>query len=73
MTIKRIKFKNVIVESFFDERRGRWRLLRYNKGSSQAETFYNDQNQMMEWETEREAWDWFLQQPFAFKVGGQHE
>ena len=40
------------VISFYDEKRLKWRLLWGD------ETFYNDQNQMMEWDTEQEAMDW---------------
>lgn len=40
------------VISFYDERRAKWRLLWGD------ETFYNDQNQMLEWDTEQEAIDW---------------
>lgn len=38
--------------TFYDKRRLKWRLLWGN------ETFYNDQNQMLEWDTEQDALDW---------------
>lgn len=40
------------VYAFFDEKRWRWRLLRGN------ETFYNEQNQMIEFDTIDEAVTW---------------
>ena len=41
-----------IITTFFDVRRGRWRLLWGN------ETFYNELNQMIEFDTEGEAKEW---------------
>ena len=36
--------------TFYDKRRELWRIL-----NNARETFYNDKNEMMEWETEGEA------------------
>lgn len=50
------------VKTFFDESRDRWRLIR-----DERQTYYDDQNQMMEWPTEQEAIDWLEQN---FDMGG---
>ena len=41
---------NWTITTLYDERRKKWRLLINNR-----ETIYNIKNEMMEWETEKEA------------------
>ena len=53
-----------IITTFFDERRGMWRLLWGN------ETFYDDKNQMIEFSSEREALDWWALSILVSSVRG---
>lgn len=45
------------VRTFYDPRRRMWRLLWGN------ETFYDDNNEMIEFETEQEAIEWWANYP----------
>lgn len=51
------------IKTFYDERRGKWRLLWGN------ETFYNELNQMIEFDSEKDA----LEFTFAFTWIGDVE
>ena len=42
------------IEPFYDERRSKWRLRKGN------ETFYNEKNEMHEWDTKAEALLWLF-------------
>ena len=41
------------IKTFFDERRGKWRLLWGD------ETFYDESRKMVEFDTEQEALEWW--------------
>ena len=56
------------IEPFYDERRGKWRLRKGN------ETFYNEKNEMREWDTKTDALLWLFNEwakitPGADKYG----
>ena len=42
------------IEPFYDERRGKWCLRKGN------ETFYNEKNEMREWDTKTDALLWLF-------------
>lgn len=46
-------FRGQEIRTLFDVSRAKWRLIRDGR-----QTFYNQQNEMMEWDTEQQAIDW---------------
>ena len=57
-------FRGQEIRTFFDVSRAKWRLIRDG-----TETFYNEQNEMREWDIEQQAIDWF--EAYAAAVGGK--
>jgi len=50
------------IVAFWDEKRAKWRLLKKSKWSNGVETFYNQANEMIEFDTEDQAWEWYDRQ-----------
>lgn len=59
------KYGNNVVTCEFNLRHQMWRLLINGR-----ETFYNDDNELLQWPTQREALDWFDRKIIANEEGG---
>ena len=51
-----------VVTLFFDEKREKWRFL------WGGETFYNDNRELMAWDTTEEAIAWYKEQGYTMRV-----
>lgn len=51
------KMSGLTLKTFFDERRGKWRLLWGD------ETFYDSEDRLIEFDTEQELLDWWAGYP----------
>jgi hypothetical protein len=49
--------------AFWDQKRGTWRLQKTNHWTQSVETFYHPETRaMIEFETQDQAWDWWMSQ-----------
>jgi len=57
------------ITTLFDNKRKAWRIQYFNYGSKQAQTVYDDKNQMVEFKTQQDAIDFvFLYFTGSLKV-----